>query len=372
MAKGARVLLTQTMPTDTIPFPRPFAVIRDGDIPPASLRGAAVAIGNFDGLHLGHQRLIEAARSLAGGRPAAVLTFEPHPRSYFAPDAPFFRLTPEPVKLKVLSRLGLDGVFVKRFDAALAATSAEDFVAALIGTDIGAAVLVVGADFHFGRGRAGTPAVLAALAARHGMALHLEGTVEVDGRPVSSSRVRSALEAGDVAAANRLLGYRWFVGGIVQHGDARGRTLGYPTANLRLADTCRLAHGIYAVRVARPDGSIRDGVASFGRRPTFDNGAPLLETFVLDFAGDLYGETLEVELVGHIRAEERFDDADALILRMRQDEAEARAILHAETGAGRSMIGSADPPDRRGALSGVQALVEAPHGERVPDPRPAN
>lgn len=331
-------------PMSTRPTPsRALAVCRDAEPLPPGLAGAAVAIGNFDGIHLGHQRLVAAARAVAAetGRPAAVLTFEPHPRTYFAPDEPFFRLTPEPVKLKVLSRLGLDGVFVRRFDAALAATSAEDFVRTLIGRTIGASALVVGADFHFGHGRKGTPAVLAALAVAAGMALRLEGTVEVGGLPVSSSRIRAALEAGEVATANRLLGYRWFVEGTVQHGAALGRTLGYPTANLRLSDTCRLAHGIYAVRVARPDGSLHDGVASFGRRPTFDNGAPLLETYVFDFAGDLYGETLEIEFLGHIRGEERFDSAEALVVRMRQDEAEARTILAAAAaGAERSMIGA--------------------------------
>lgn len=317
-------------------------VCRDGDQLPATLRGAVVAIGNFDGLHLGHQRLVAAARAEAGerGSASAVLTFEPHPRAYFGSATTFFRLTPEPVKLKILARLGLDGVFIRRFDAALAGSTAQDFVQRLIRDEIGASALVVGSDFHFGRGRAGTPAVLAELAREIGLGLRLEGTVEIDGAPVSSSRIRAALETGDVEAANRLLGYRWFVEGLVVHGEKRGRTLGYPTANLKLDEGCGLAHGIYAVRAALPDGTLHDAVASFGRRPTFDDGAPLLETCLFDFAGDLYGRRIEIEFVGRIRAEERFASADALVVRMRLDEAAAREILHATTApALPSMIG---------------------------------
>lgn len=334
------------MPTAYPPDTRPPAVFRDGDVLPGGLRGAAVAIGNFDGVHRGHRGLVDTARSLAHphGRPAAVLTFDPHPRAFFAPDRPHFRLTPEPVKLKVLAASGADLIIVRRFDAALAATSAADFVFGLLRDELGASELVIGGDFHFGRGREGTPAVLSELATEAGLGLTVSGTVEVGGASVSSSRIRDALRAGRVTEANELLGYRWFVSGTVVHGRKLGRTLGYPTANLRLDPGCELAHGIYAVRLATADGVRRDGVASFGRRPTFDDGAPLLEVHVLDFASDLYGQEVEVEFVAWIRAEERFDSADALVVRMRMDEAEARRALRGAPG-GRdvSLIGGPTP-----------------------------
>jgi riboflavin kinase/FMN adenylyltransferase len=328
-------------PLDSSPAnDRAFVVARDGEAVPEGLRGAVVAIGNFDGVHRGHRALVDAARRVAGEarRPAAVLTFEPHPRRFFAPDKPLFRLTPEPEKLLLLRRFGLQGAFVRRFDAALAGLSAEDFVGRLLHGDLGASGVVVGHDFHFGRGREGTPARLEALARERGMACTIVAAITTDGEPVSSSAIRRALEAGDVARANALLGYRWFVQGEVRHGAKRGRTLGYPTANLCLPEDCGLRHGIYAVRMALDDGRVVSGVASFGRRPTFDDGAPLLETFLFDFSGDLYGRTVRVELVAWIRGEERFASADALVARMDLDAEEARAHLAGPGGAD-SVIG---------------------------------
>jgi riboflavin kinase/FMN adenylyltransferase len=319
--------------------PPALAVVRDGPAPPA-LRGAVVAVGNFDGLHLGHQRLVQRAIALAeeGGRPAALLTFEPHPRKFFAPDKPMFRLTPEPVKLAILGKLGLDGVFVRRFDAALAGTSPEGFVSGLLAGELGAAGVVAGHDFHFGRGRAGTPAILADLCRRQGLSCEIIAPVAIGDEAVSSSAVRAALEGGEVRLANRLLGYRWFVEDEVLHGDKRGRELGFPTANLAPGADFNLRHGIYAVRAALPSGEVRDGVASFGRRPTFDNGAPLLEVHLLDFQGDLYGATIQVELVDWIRGEERFASPEALVAQMREDAEAARRIL-AEADGLPSMIG---------------------------------
>lgn len=317
-------------------------MFRDGDPVTPEFRGAVVAIGNLDGLHRGHQALIATAIASArrAGRPAAILTFDPHPRVFFAPDAPYFRLMSERTKLKVLARMEVDAAFIRRFDTALAGTSAADFVGRLLGQELGAAGVVVGADFHFGRGREGTPAVLADLARRNGIAVDAVGTVLVEGSPVSSSRIRGALEAGDVPLANELLGFRWFVDGEVRHGDKRGRTLGFPTANVALGEDCRLAHGIYAVRAATPSGTVHDGVASFGRRPTFDNGAPLLETYLFDFSGDLYGAPVEVEFVERLRPEQRFESADALIAQMRSDEQEARRVLAKAMPVGmRSYIG---------------------------------
>jgi riboflavin kinase / FMN adenylyltransferase len=319
-----------------------FAVCRDGEPVPARLRGAVVAIGNFDGVHRGHRALIEAALREGRARraPAAVLTFEPHPRKFFAPDKPLFRLTPEPAKLAILRKLGLDGAFVRRFDAGVAATPAKDFVERLLGRELSVSGVVVGHDFHFGKGREGTPTLLAALSSENGWTCIVVPPVTIGGEVVSSGAVRAALEQGEVAGANALLGHRWFVEGEVRHGEKRGRTLGFPTSNIRLPEEYGLRHGIYAVRAAVAPGEVHGGVASFGRRPTFDNGAPLLEVLLFDFAGDLYGRTLQVEFVDWIRGEERFESAEALIRRMEVDARAARDCLaRAGTGAAASLIG---------------------------------
>ncbi|MBX9932693.1 MAG: bifunctional riboflavin kinase/FAD synthetase [Methylobacterium sp.] len=319
---------------------RPFAIVREDEAMPAPLAGAVAAIGNFDGIHRGHRALIAAVRETAAkaGRPAVVLTFEPHPRAYFRPDEPMFRLSDRVAKERVFAQLGLSGLVVRRFDGDLARTSAAEFVHNLLARDLALSGVVIGHDFHFGRGREGTPAVLARLCAEAGLACRVIDAVTIpdESEPVSSSAIRSALGQGDVGRANALLGYRWFLTAEVRHGDKRGRTLGYPTANMAVAE-CGLAHGIYAVRARLPDGTLRDGVASYGRRPTFDDGAPLLEVNLFDFSGDLYGRDLTVELVAFIRGEERFASAEALIARMDIDAAEARALIAADTVP--SMIG---------------------------------
>lgn len=318
---------------------RRFELCRDGEPIPAALRGATVAIGNFDGVHRGHQHLVALAREVGSrsGRPNAVLTFEPHPRAFFNPAARLFLLTPEPVKIDVLRTLDLDGVIVRRFDAALAALSADAFVKRFLVEDLGVSGVVVGHDFHFGHAREGTPERLNTLCGEHGLNCTIVQAVSQGGCVVSSSAIRNHLEQGEIATANALLGYRWFVRAEVNHGDKRGRQLGYPTANLRLPDGNRLRHGIYAVR-ARVGERVHEGVASHGRRPTFDNGAPLLEVNLFDFAGDLYGRVLDVEFAGWIRGEERFESAEALVERMDRDAGEARRIL--ATDATRSLIGS--------------------------------
>jgi riboflavin kinase/FMN adenylyltransferase len=322
------------MPSDTPSQPDfSFTVCRDGEPVPVGLEGAMAAIGNFDGVHRGHRHLLDMA--LKSGRPGAVVTFEPHPRTYFQPDRPLFRLTPEPVKLAIFARLGLAGAFVRRFDRELASLTAAQFVD-LLARELEVSGVVIGHDFHFGRGREGNPALMAELCRERGLDCLVAPAVVEGTEPVSSSAIRSALEAGDIAGANRLLGYRWFVRAEVRHGEKRGRVLGYPTANMRLSDDCRLRHGIYAVR-ASTGGRPVDGVASFGRRPTFDNGAPLLETHLFDFSGDLYGRVLDVEFVGWIRGEERFDGIEALIGQMDRDSAEARRMLGADRTV--SMIG---------------------------------
>jgi riboflavin kinase/FMN adenylyltransferase len=312
------------------PAGRPFTICREDEAVPAALAGAIAAIGNFDGVHRGHGALVEAVREEADRRgvPAVMLTFEPHPRAYFAPDLPMFRLTGPAAKEIVFARLGLDGLIVRRFDALMAGTTAAGFVHDLLARDLGLTGVVIGHDFHFGRGREGTPEVLARLCAEASLACRIIPPVSIaEGEaPVSSSAIREALRQGDIVRANRLLGYRWFVCSEVRHGDKRGRTLGYPTANVALPD-CALSHGIYAVRIGLPDGTVRDGVASYGRRPTFDDGAPLLEVNLFGFSGDLYGRTIAVEFLGYIRGEERFSDAEALIARMDVDAAEARTII---------------------------------------------
>lgn len=310
-----------------------FLIVRDGDPVPAAARGAFIAIGNFDGLHRGHRAALDRAMAHAKrrGGPALALTFEPHPRRFFLPDAPTFRLTPEPAKLQLLSETGLDGAVVMTFDAALAGLSAEDFVAKKLVERLGIAGVVVGDNFHFGKGRRGSPAMLREEGRRLGFEVDILDRVTWRGKAVSSGAVRAALAQGDIKEANDLLGYNWFVEGEVIRGAARGRELGFPTANIALDPDNGLRHGIYAVR-AHFDGKSHDAVASFGRRPQFDNGAPLLEVMLLDFSGDLYGKQLAIEFVGFIRPEEKFASVDDLKVRMNADVAEARTILARDRG----------------------------------------
>lgn len=292
-------------------------------VPPA-LTGGAVAIGNFDGVHRGHQVVLGAA--LAAGRPALALTFEPHPRAFFA-GAPLFRLTPPAMKARVMAAFGMDATVVARFDAQFAALSAEAFIDAVLVGALGVRHVVVGEDFSFGARRGGTVATLLAAGRARGFAVRVVEGVADEGRAtISSSRIREHLAAGEVEPAAALLGYRYSVMAEVVHGDKRGRGLGFPTANQALPPETGLCHGIYAVRI-RIDGRWRDGVASFGRRPTFDNGRVLLETFVFDFAGDLYGRTLPVTLVRFLRPEARFETTDALVAQMNADAAAARDAL---------------------------------------------
>lgn len=295
---------------------------------PAALRGCVLALGNFDGVHRGHAELAREAVELAEGlgrRPAA-LTFEPHPRSVFRPEEPVFRLTPPALKTELLGAVGLPLTFVLPFDRTIAAIQAEAFVDDLLLGRLGAAGLVCGYDFHFGQSRRGSPEMLQERCTGQGIPVVVVPPFARDGEPVSSTLIRTALEQGDVARAADFLGRPWFVRGVVAHGDKRGRDLGYPTANLHLARDCRLRYGIYAVRM-RIDGIWHDGVASFGSRPTFDDGAPRLETFVFDFAGDLYGKQVDVAFVAWLRGEAKFDSLPALIAQMDADSARAREIL---------------------------------------------
>ena len=307
-----------------------FTVIRDDTQAAAIPKGAVVAMGNFDGVHLGHRAVIAAALQMgrAHDRPALAVTFEPHPRSFFSPNTPQFRLTDEASKLRLLAGTGLSGAVVMTFDKGRAGTTAQDFIHHDLIGRLGISGIAVGYDFHFGKGRVGSPSLLVSEAPRLGIEVDVQAHIDIDERPVSSSAIRMALAEGQIDDATAMLGGPWFVAGTVIHGEKRGRDLGYPTANIRLDKNCGLKHGIYAVRVGC--GAERlDGVASFGRRPTFDNGAPLLEVFLFDFKGDLYGASLDVAFIAFIRDEVKFDGVEALVRQMDDDSARARAALAA-------------------------------------------
>jgi riboflavin kinase/FMN adenylyltransferase len=303
-----------------------FVVLHDNAPEIGALRGSVLAIGNFDGLHRGHRAVIDAASALGRklNRPAAALTFEPHPVAFLRKE-PVFRLTDERAKLRLLAATGLDGAIVLKFDAALAGLTAEAFVREILVGRYGLSGAAIGFDFHFGKNRMGSPAFLADAGARLGFAVEVLPPLEDEGRPVSSGAIRAALSAGRVVEAAELLGHPWFVSGSVIHGEKRGRDLGYPTANLALDPACALKHGIYAVRVGIGERRF-DGVASFGRRPMFDNGAPLLEVFLFDFKGD-------VAFVGWIRHEMKFDSVDDLVRHMDEDSGRAREALARSGGA---------------------------------------
>ena len=304
-----------------------FRVVRDL-APDDALHGAVVAIGNFDGVHRGHRAVIAAAieRAKASGAPAAALTFEPHPRDFFNPGEPLFRLTDDAAKLRLLASIGLDGAIVLTFDAALASLTADEFVARILVERFAIRGAVIGFNFHFGMHRAGSPDFLVAEGRKRGFSVDVVPRFEDNGRPVSSAPIRDALARGKLGEAAELLGYPWFVSGTVIHGDKRGRELGFPTANLRLDVGCALRHGIYAVRTA-VGGRRYDGVASFGRRPMYDNGAVLLEIFLFDFSGDLYGRSIDVAFIEWLRDEAVFDSATELIRQMQDDSRRAREAL---------------------------------------------
>lgn len=287
---------------------------------------SVVAIGNFDGVHKGHEALVAFAKNLAlsANLPLKILTFEPHPRQFFKPDAAPFRLTPEHVKERRLKDLGADSVEVLVFNDIMAKLTAAMFVDMVLVDLMSAAHVVVGCDFHFGHNRQGTIETLKSDARFHTHALELE---EAEAAPVSSTRVREALQNGDIEAANALLGWEWEIEGEVVHGDKRGRELGYPTANIPLNETLCPSHGIYAVRVNIGDGLWRGGAASIGLRPMFAVSAPLLEVFLLDFDGDLYGRTLRVRPVRKLRDEAKFASLADLKAAMAQDIAQTRKIL---------------------------------------------
>jgi riboflavin kinase/FMN adenylyltransferase len=297
---------------------------------PAEARGAAIAIGNFDGVHRGHQALLRSAAAIGRelGAPAGALIFEPHPREFFHPEEPHFHLTTLKQKLALFERAGLALAVVLPFDAKLASLSAEDFVSRVIVDGIGARHIVIGHDFFFGRNRGGTPETMQADGAKYGFGVTIIPPVAEDGEVFSSSSIRLHLAQSDVKGAARLLGRHWRIDGTVVGGAKRGTDLGFPTANIPLPKGTALGHGIYAVRV-HFDGDVHDGAAYLGTRPTYDNGMPVLEVFLLDFDGDLYGREIEVEFVDFIRADRKFDSSAALINQMQADCERVRDILAA-------------------------------------------
>jgi riboflavin kinase / FMN adenylyltransferase len=302
----------------------------DGGAPvPPHLAGAIVALGNFDGFHLGHQAVVGRAveRARAEGRPALVATFDPHPVRLFRPDAPPFRLTTLEQRAALFAEAGAAGMAVFTFDQALAGLTAEQFVEQRLVGMLQVGGVVTGEDFTFGKGKSGSPDLLRSLGHRHGFSVDTVGPVSLDGEPVSSSRIRAALRLGDPKEAARLLTRPFAIQAEVEHGDKLGREIGYPTANMAMGNYLRPAYGIYAVRGRLPDGRVLDGAANLGIRPSFEPPKELLEPYFFDFAESLYGQVIAVELIEYLRPEMKFDTLDALKAQMDGDCARARELL---------------------------------------------
>lgn len=292
--------------------------------------GAAIALGNFDGLHAGHRAVIESARAAGKriGAPLGVATFEPAPRRHFQPDAPPFRLMTPLRRAILLEEMGVEQVHLLRFDAVMAAMTDRDFCQRVILDEIGAGSVSVGFDFRFGKNRMGDAAALQRLGAELGFGVDIVAEVKDGGEKVSSSRIREAIERGDMDEAKRGLGDWWTVDAIVEHGEKRGRTLGFPTANMQLGEIVHPAHGIYAVRtLLEGEQDWRPGVANFGRTPTTGLRDPLLEVMVFDVSGDFYGKRMHTAFVKRLRPELKFDTLEALVEQMHRDVADARAVL---------------------------------------------
>jgi riboflavin kinase/FMN adenylyltransferase len=295
---------------------------------PAELKGAVLAIGNFDGVHRGHQQVLREALCIAKseGRRAGAVVFEPHPREFFAPDKPFFRLTPLPLKLELFEALGLDQTFVIGFDREFASLSAEAFAGEVVAKGFGASHVVVGHDFAYGKGRTGTTEQLATLGRTLGFGVDVVAPVGEGDTTFSSSRIRHHLRAGEVTDAAEELGYWWRLRGRIEEGAGRGKGLGFPTINMPLAPGQDVRHGIYAMRVDH-DGKRHHAAGYVGARPTFGEGKPVLEAYLLDFAGDLYGQEVEAEFIAFVRPDEVFATPQALAAKMREDCDGARTIL---------------------------------------------
>ncbi len=293
------------------------------------LRGAIIALGNFDGFHFGHQAVAGKALSWARdeGRPAIIATFDPHPVRFFKPDLPPFRLTSLAQRQRLFADAGASAMLVFEFDAGLAGTTAEDFVSKLLVERFGAAGVVTGADLTFGKGAAGNIDVLSEFGAAYGLRSEAVRPISDSDDVISSSRIRAALKEGHCEEANRLLTRPFAIRGKVIHGDKNGRQLGYPTANIDMGQYLRPKYGIYAVKGHLADGRMLNGAANLGIRPSFDPPKELLEPYFFDFSEDLYGQTIEVELHHFLRGEQKFDDLEALKVQMAKDCDRARALL---------------------------------------------
>ena len=307
-------------------------IIRDYQFVSASDQGATAAIGNFDGVHLGHRSVIDMARAALPDAPLGVVTFEPHPREYFAPDAPPFRLMGAEARAHQLQKIGVDKLYELGFDAALSGLSPRAFAQEVIVDGLGLRHVVVGADFRFGKARAGTAEQLQAFGAEMGFGVTIAPLMAKGPDTVSSTAIRNTLTEARPRDAAAMLGHWHRVEGPILHGEKRGRELGYPTANMSIDGLHPPAFGVYAVLVdvlEGPQAGRYHGVASLGVRPMFGENKANLETFIFDFKGDLYGKHVSVALVDHLRGEEKFDSLDALITQMDADSAQARSILAA-------------------------------------------
>jgi len=299
------------------------------EVMPAHLRGGIITLGNFDGFHQGHQAVVGHALewAKAEGRPAIIATFDPHPVRFFRPETPPFRLTTLDQRQELFAAAGADAMLVFHFDAAMAAMPAADWIEQMLAVHLGAAGVVTGEDFTFGKSRSGDPALMALHGRQFGIAARTVGAVHDDEGPISSSRIRHALQVGDCAEATRLLTRPFAIRGTVQPGDKLGRTIGFPTANLPLGSYLRPRYGIYAVRARLPDGRLLNGAANLGVRPSFDPPKELLEPHFFDFAEELYGQEIDVSLEAFIRPEAKYDDLESLTAQIALDCDKARELL---------------------------------------------
>ncbi|MEQ8281937.1 MAG: bifunctional riboflavin kinase/FAD synthetase [Parvibaculum sp.] len=309
-------------------------IIRHYEQVPPGLQGGVYALGNFDGVHLGHRKVIGEAARVADelGVPLGVLVFEPHPQQFFFPDRPFFRLTPFRAKARLLEKLGVDILAALPFDARMSQKLAPEFVLDVLVEGLRAVHVVAGYDFRFGKGRGGDAAALSYMGGMEGLGVSIVEEVRGDGEAYSSTRIRELLAQGDPRGAAKLLGHWWTVETHIQQGDQRGRTIGFPTANLPLEDHVEPALGVYAVKVEIEDGPHKgsyDGVANVGRRPTFDKKDVLLEAHIFDFDGDIYGAHAAVSFIEYLRPERKFDGLESLKAQIAKDGEKARAALAA-------------------------------------------
>jgi len=309
-------------------------IIRHYEQIPPGLRGAVYALGNFDGVHLGHRQVIGRAAEIAAemGVPLGVLVFEPHPQQFFFPDRPFFRLTPFRAKARLLEKIGVDVLAALPFDERMSQKLAPEFVLDVLVNGLHAVHVVAGYDFRFGKGRGGDAAALSYMGEMEGFGVSIVEEVTEGGVTYSSTRIRELLARGDPRGAAKLLGHWWTVETHVQGGDKRGRTIGFPTANFSLEDHVEPALGVYAVKIEIEDGphkGVHDGVANVGRRPTFDKEDVVLEVHIFDFEGDIYGAHAAVSFIEYLRPEQKFDGLDSLKAQIAKDGAKAREVLAA-------------------------------------------